>query len=144
MSKLRVVLVCSLLLGMGLTFGAFRHGLFGFGHVVTGSLEFNHAASAHDGDGQEFEWTGALSEGDVLEIKGINGTIEATHTSGRAQVEAEKEGRGSEDVRIEVVEHTPRRIPGLSCATFAIDASCVMTLRAETRSAMLRIAMGGF
>jgi len=57
---------------------------------------------------EEFRWSGDVAQGDLLEIKGINGGISATPASG-AQVEvvAVKSGRRSDpaEVRIEVVEH---------------------------------------
>ncbi|MCL7978150.1 MAG: DUF4097 family beta strand repeat-containing protein [marine benthic group bacterium] len=57
---------------------------------------------------QEFEWQGRVDRGDGVEIKGINGDIDATYTSGsEVRVRAEKKGRDDDpsEVRIEVVEH---------------------------------------
>ena len=58
---------------------------------------------------QDFEWSGRVDRGDAVEIKNINGGIQATLASGdRVAVTAVKKdnGRGDpKDVRIEVVEH---------------------------------------
>jgi len=56
----------------------------------------------------EWEWSGRVDRGDAIEIKGINGDIEATGSSGsEVTVTAVKKGRKDdpEDVRIDVVEH---------------------------------------
>ena len=56
----------------------------------------------------DFEWSGTLSEGEVLDVFGVNGSVEAEDAGGsRASVRAEKRGRRSDpsEVRIEVVEH---------------------------------------
>lgn len=60
-------------------------------------------------DAQDFEWKGSVDRGDQVEIKGINGEIDATYTSGsEVRVRAEKTGKKSDpkDVRVEVVEHS--------------------------------------
>jgi hypothetical protein len=57
---------------------------------------------------QDFRWAGALSSGQKIEIKGVNGSIRAgASSSGQAEVTATKESRRSNaaDVRIEVVPH---------------------------------------
>ena len=62
------------------------------------------AASAQE----PFRWAGALSAGQVVEIRGVNGAIEAVPAEGgELVVEAEKSARRSDpsDVRIEAVEH---------------------------------------
>ncbi len=59
--------------------------------------------------GQDFEWDGRVDRGDRIEIKGINGEIDASYTSGsEVRVTARKEARRDDpvDVRIEVVEHS--------------------------------------
>jgi DUF4097 and DUF4098 domain-containing protein YvlB len=60
------------------------------------------------GSEQEFSWSGAVEAGKAVEIKGINGGIEATGT-GAAEVtlRAIKKGKKSDptEVKIEVVEH---------------------------------------
>lgn len=58
---------------------------------------------------QDFEWSGRLAAGKAIEVKGINGDIEAMPASGN-QVEVtavKEEGRRgyAEDVTFEVVEH---------------------------------------
>lgn len=60
------------------------------------------------GQSQEFRWSGAMSPGTTLEIKGINGKITAEGVSGgQAEVVAVKKGKDDDpaDVTIEVVEH---------------------------------------
>jgi hypothetical protein len=57
---------------------------------------------------QEFRWAGVLDEGRSIEIKGVNGPIEAVPARGsEVVVTAEKSSRRSDadEVRIEVVEH---------------------------------------
>lgn len=59
-------------------------------------------------DDGEYRWEGELAVGQTLEIKGVNGEIEAVPSSGsRIVVTAEKTARRSDptEVRIEVVEH---------------------------------------
>jgi DUF4097 and DUF4098 domain-containing protein YvlB len=59
--------------------------------------------------GNEFRWREALAAGKVIEIKGVNGNVEATpSSSGEVEVVAVKSARRSnpEDVRIEVVRHS--------------------------------------
>ncbi len=56
----------------------------------------------------DFEWSERVSAGQTLEIKGVNGWIEARAADGDgARVRAEKQARRSDpsEVRIEVVEH---------------------------------------
>jgi DUF4097 and DUF4098 domain-containing protein YvlB len=57
---------------------------------------------------QEFDWSGTVAAGKAVEIKGINGGIEATGTSGsEITLHAVKKGKKSDPsgVKIEVVEH---------------------------------------
>lgn len=64
------------------------------------------AAAAQEAE--PFEWSGRLTPGQTLEIKGVNGAIRATAARGeRAQVRAIRTGRRSDpaSVRVEVVEH---------------------------------------
>jgi Putative adhesin len=57
--------------------------------------------------GREFHWTGKLAADKVVEIKNLNGTIQAEPTSGdQIEVNAEKIGPHAEEVRIEVVPHS--------------------------------------
>jgi hypothetical protein len=56
----------------------------------------------------DFQWHGRLAAGKTLEIKGVNGAIDATAADGdEVEVTATKTGRRSDpgSVRIEVVEH---------------------------------------
>jgi hypothetical protein len=56
----------------------------------------------------EFRWHEALAAGRVIEVKGVNGNIEAeAATGGEVEVVAQKHGRrgNPDDVRIEVVRH---------------------------------------
>lgn len=57
---------------------------------------------------EEFRWTGTLARGATLEVKGVNGRIEASPAAtDRAEVTAVKRGRRSDPagVRIDVIEH---------------------------------------
>ena len=67
-------------------------------------------ASAAPLSAQDFEWRGSVDRGDNVEIRGINGGIEAVASSGsQVHVTAtKKEGRkgDADDVTIEVVEHS--------------------------------------
>jgi DUF4097 and DUF4098 domain-containing protein YvlB len=57
----------------------------------------------------DWEWQGNVDRGDAIEIKGINGGIKATGSSGgQVKVSALKKGKDDDpaDVRIEVVEHS--------------------------------------
>ncbi len=58
---------------------------------------------------QDFEWNGRIDRGDRIEIKNINGDINASYASGsEVRVSARKEAKDDDpaDVRIEVVEHS--------------------------------------
>jgi len=57
---------------------------------------------------EDFQWHGKVAAGKTVEIKGVNGAIDATLADGdEVQVSATKRGRKSDpdDVRIEAVEH---------------------------------------
>jgi DUF4097 and DUF4098 domain-containing protein YvlB len=57
---------------------------------------------------EEFRWNGKLAAGQAIEIKGVNGGITATGTSGgEVELVAVKKGRRSDprEVKIDVVEH---------------------------------------
>ena len=57
----------------------------------------------------DFTWSGAVSTGEFIEIKGVNGDVIAERATGQdVEVRAEKTARRSDpdDVRIEVVEHS--------------------------------------
>jgi hypothetical protein len=66
------------------------------------------AAPAFEPQQNDFHWREPLAAGRVIEIKGVNGNVEATPASGgEVEVVAVKRGRRSnpEEVRIEVVRH---------------------------------------
>lgn len=82
--------------------------------TITGSLEAPRAGDLPDAapvvqQSEDWEWQGSVARGDAIEIKGINGGIRATGTSG-SQVFVSATKRGKDDdpsgVRIEVVEHS--------------------------------------
>ncbi|HSM09072.1 MAG TPA: DUF4097 family beta strand repeat-containing protein [Gemmatimonadota bacterium] len=58
---------------------------------------------------QDFEWRGGLDQGEVVEVHGVNGRIDAVAGSGRQVIVTAEMREGSkgrvDDVRIEVVEH---------------------------------------
>jgi len=57
---------------------------------------------------QEFDWSGAVARGQTVEVKGVNGGIDARGTGGdQVTLHAVKKGRKSDprEVQIEVVEH---------------------------------------
>ena len=57
---------------------------------------------------QEFEWAGSVAAGQMIEIKGINGSISAAHAAGnQIEVLATKQGHGDDpaNVDIEVLPH---------------------------------------
>jgi Putative adhesin len=63
------------------------------------------AANAQAGD---FRWRGVVAAGRTVEIRGINGRVEATPAAGgEVEVSAAKHGRRSSpaEVRVEVIEH---------------------------------------
>jgi hypothetical protein len=66
------------------------------------------AATAPALDASDFEWRGHVASGQILEIKGVNGSIDATGASGsNVEVRATKTSRrsDSESVEIKVLEH---------------------------------------
>ncbi len=66
------------------------------------------ADGAYTAAADDFRWTGRLADGQILEIKGLNGSVRAERASGsEIEVRAEARARRSnpDDVRIEVVEH---------------------------------------
>ncbi len=66
-------------------------------------LSFAGYAVAQD-EGREFHWKGKLAPDQVVEIKNINGRIDAQTASGdEVEVSAEKIGPDAEQVRIEVI-----------------------------------------
>jgi len=73
-----------------------------------GVLAVAAVLAAPPAQAEDFRWSGALAPGKVLEIKGVNGGIEAGPASGsEVEVIARKSGRRSDpsEVEIKVVEH---------------------------------------
>jgi len=74
--------------------------------LVVGGLILATAAPV---SAQDFEWRGSVDRGDNIEIRGINGGIEAVAASGNQVLvtATKKEGQkgNADDVTIEVVEH---------------------------------------
>jgi DUF4097 and DUF4098 domain-containing protein YvlB len=55
-------------------------------------------------NGREFHWTGKLADNNIVEIKNINGSIDASSSSGdQVEVTAEKSGPEADQVKIQVV-----------------------------------------
>ncbi len=81
--------------------------------AVTGCLTLVFAASPGSLTGavpaqQDFDWRGQIASGKTLEVRGINGDVEATGIAGgEAEVVAVKRAKRSDinSVQIEVVEH---------------------------------------
>lgn len=72
--------------------------------IILGWPSISVAAEGQD----EFRWSGTISAGQSIEIKGTNGGIRAEETTGsQVEVVAEKKGRRSDpkQVQIEVVNH---------------------------------------
>src|SRR5690349_20775427 len=62
-------------------------------------------ASLSRADDNEFHWSGKLAPDQVVEIKNINGDINADGVSGdQIEVSAVKTGEGADEVKIEVVQ----------------------------------------
>jgi len=79
-----------------------------FGNAEHGEAQAAHRTQA-PAQGEEFEWTGRLSAGQALEIKGVNGPVIAEVAEGNEiRVRAEKRSRRgeTESVWIDVVEHS--------------------------------------
>ena len=103
---------------------AVAHGaervVMAIGHAVAGLFQGEEAGSARvsvevgarkRGTRQvgDFTWRGAVSAGEFIEIRGVNGDVIAERATGPdVEVRAEKVARRSDpdDVRIEVVEHS--------------------------------------
>ena len=76
---------------------------FGLPRLWFGSVQTESA------QGSEFQWDKALQAGQTVEIKGINGSVEATRSDGRrVEVLAVKTSRRGDvsSVKIEAVEHS--------------------------------------
>lgn len=115
-------LAASIALGLGLlALGAAALVLLGL------MLPAGSALADHDGDrwsdrdrvhAEPFHWSGRLASGKTLEVRGINGAIEAELASGNeVSVDADRSARKSDpdEVKIEVVE---RRDGVLICARY--------------------------
>lgn len=73
--------------------------VFGLGALFAGKAR---------GQDRTFDWSGQVAAGQTLELKGVNGSVNARPASGSgASVAARIEGHGDDpsEVRIEVVEH---------------------------------------
>lgn len=89
----------------------FIGGLFGRDASLVAANVGERAVRAERQAQQEddFTWSGALNAGDVIEIKGVNGSVIAEPASGSGvEVRAVKKARRSDasEVRIEVIEHS--------------------------------------
>ncbi len=72
--------------------------------LVTAALLVLAVGVAAQDQGREFHWTGKLAADQVVEIKNINGKIDADGVSGdQIEVRAEKLGPRADQVKIEVV-----------------------------------------
>jgi len=93
----RAALAALAVLAAGCTIQADGNG----GIEVRGAFAQTRTAS-------DFQWQGALAPGQTVEIKGVNGAIDARPSpSGQVEVVAERSGRRNdpEEVRIQVVQH---------------------------------------
>lgn len=83
-----------------------RYSNFYKAGLLTAALVLLSSAALGQDQGREFHWRGKLAADNVVEIKNLNGLIEATPSSGNeVEVTAEKIGPHAEEVRIEVVPH---------------------------------------
>lgn len=77
--------------------------------AVCSALAISAAANAQTTlTGDDFRWTGQIARGKSVEIKGVNGDVEAVAATGnQVEVVARKHARRSNpsDVRVEVIEH---------------------------------------
>jgi len=66
------------------------------------------AVAAVSAESEEFNWRGRIASGQTIEIKGVNGDIQAEEGGSEVEVRALKTGRRSDpsEVQIEVVEHS--------------------------------------
>lgn len=114
---------------------------------------------------EEFEWTGRLNPGQLLQVKGVNGAIRALPATGpRAEVMAVKRGARSDldAVRIEVVEHAGgvtvcavypggdcragdggRPSPGWRSSTEGVDVEVEFTVRVPAEAAFAGRTVNG-
>jgi len=102
-------------------------GLYGIYEYSTGGLWFQHPRESHtttvvsasgvssgrsvtsSGSDRNFSWNGKLRDGQTIEIKGVNGNVEA-HLSrgGQVEIAATKSSKRSDlsSVTVQVVEHS--------------------------------------
>ena len=77
--------------------------------TTAGVGEAGAARPAAQEQGDEFRWSGRLAAGRVIEVKGVNGRVnaEGTAAGGEVEVVARKSARRSDtsSVRIELVVH---------------------------------------
>jgi hypothetical protein len=113
----------SVALGLGLlTLGALALLVLGLALPTTRALadKHDHGWNGPEQTGTAFHWSAELTAGKTLEIRGINGSIDAVLAAGRdAVVDASKTGHRSDpdEVKIEVTEEKDRvlicaRYPG--------------------------------
>src|SRR5213595_1438133 len=71
--------------------------------VIAAALPFARPAAAQG----EFHWKGQVAAGKTIEIKGVNGDIDAVAGSGEVEVTAVKHAHRSDpdEVKIQVVQH---------------------------------------
>ena len=77
-------------------------------HILPLTLAGLFAAGTAAAQSTDFQWRGELDRGEVIEVRGVKGDIEAMASDdGAVHVEAYRHGRRDDplDVRIEVVEH---------------------------------------
>src|SRR3954466_12720704 len=90
-------------------FAALVIGYLAFAVSAPAASAAPRAAAASQQQGREFRWHEPLAAGKVIEIKGVNGDVEATpSSSGEGEGVGVKSSHRSnpEDVRIEVVRHS--------------------------------------
>lgn len=76
--------------------------------IVTLASVLVGVASTLSAQARDFQWRGELDAGQVIEIRGVNGDVQAVASNdGAVHVEANRHGRRDDpaSVRIEVVEH---------------------------------------
>ncbi len=76
--------------------------------VTLAAVGFATVAAVPTLAAQDFRWTGQLAAGKAIEIKGVNGSIDAVAASGnQIEVTADKRARNDDpdEVQIEVLEH---------------------------------------
>ena len=104
---LLIAAVLTAQLALALTPGGVPFETLATSAAVVGAAGAAQPAAQEQGD--EFRWTGRLAAGRVVEVKGVNGRVnaEGTAAGGEVEVVATKRARRSDpsSVRIELVEH---------------------------------------